>query len=81
MPGMMHKNCRLGCCLRGSREDDKREVRDELRQEFLSDVPPEVEWEENLANEWYAAHAPHTDWADEFPHTPETNSRPRAWQV
>lgn len=78
---MMHANCRLGCCLRGSRAADKRDVRDELRQEFLSDVPPEVEWEENLADEWCAAHAPHTDWADEFPHTPETNSRPRAWQV
>lgn len=79
MPGMMHKNCRLGCCLRGSREDDKREVRAELRQEFISDVPTEVEWEQEL--DARAAHVEQWLIADEVPHTPETNSRPRAWQV
>jgi len=79
--GMMHANCRLGCCLRGSRPDDKREVREELRQEFLADVPPEVAAEDDLAAEWYASHAPYVDWADEFPHTPETATRPRAWSV
>lgn len=81
LPGMMHANCRLRCCLRGSRADDKREVREELRQEFLADVPPEVEAEDALVGAWHATHAPYVEWADEFPHTPETNSRPRAWQV
>ncbi len=78
---MMRANCRLGCCLRGSRPADKRDTREELRQEFLADVPPEVEGEEAIANEWYDTHAPHVYWADEFPHTPETDSRPRAWQA
>ena len=38
MPGMMHHNCRLKCCLRGSRVDDKKYLKEELRQEFLAGI-------------------------------------------
>lgn len=81
MAAMMHANCCMKCCLRGSRQVDKRELRREVQVEFLADVPSEVEAEEELASDWYGAHAPHVYWADEFPHTPETATRPRAWQV
>lgn len=81
MAGMMHANCRVGCCPRGSRVDDKRDFATELRQEFMADVPPEVEAEEELAAQWYASHAPHVMWEEDLPHTPETHDRPRAWSV
>ena len=61
MPTMMHRNCRFGCCLQGSRAVDRRGVRAELRLEFLADVPPEVEAEEEIIATWYSEHAPHVE--------------------
>lgn len=79
MPGMMHHNCRLGCCLRGSRTEDKEHVRRELHQEFLSDVPPEVEWEEQLAHDWLDTYAPHVLFADDVPALNAGALQPRVW--
>lgn len=42
MPGMMHHNCKRGCCLRGSRTEDKRFLASELKAEALS---PDAEYE------------------------------------
>ncbi len=79
MPGMMHHNCRLKCCLRGSRVLDKAEVREELRQEALADVPPEVEAEQRQAQDWADTHAPHVMFADEVPAVNAGARQPRVW--
>ena len=59
--------------------EDKEAVREELRLEFLSDVPPEVEAEERLAQDWWDTHAAYVMWEDDVVPINFGRNQPRVW--